>query len=85
MDLHHALNAKRGKEEGELWVKLVVKAALVVKSVLAMTLVARIPRSLHTEQLLLRYQTPFTTEIEGEEPLKKFNPPKFTMYNRKLD
>ena len=43
------------------------------------------PRFVHKEQLLLRYRTSFTPMIEKIEPLEKFDPPKFTMYNGKLD
>ena len=64
-------------------IKPVGKAIIAIKSVLAMRSVARTPRSIHAEQLLLRYHTPFTLEIEAAEPLKKFKLPKFTMYDRK--
>ena len=44
---------------------------------------ARASRSIHMEQLLLRYQSPFIPKIKGMEPLEKFNLPKFTMYDEK--
>ena len=59
--------------------KLVVRAATVVRSE------ARTTRSAPKEQLLPRYQTYFLLEIEGMEPLKKLNPPKFNMYDGKFD
>ena len=32
-----------------------------------------------------RFQTPFTPEIEGIDPLKKLTPPKFNLYHEKSD
>ncbi|GFZ14773.1 hypothetical protein Acr_24g0009630 [Actinidia rufa] len=49
LDLRHELNAKRGKEEGDLWVKLVVKATAAVRSIPTSRSEAWIPGSIQIE------------------------------------
>ncbi|GFZ14448.1 hypothetical protein Acr_24g0006380 [Actinidia rufa] len=34
---------------------------------------------------ILSYQTPFSRDIEGMDLLEKFTPPRFTLYDGKLD
>ena len=38
-----------------------------------------------TREHFQRYQTLFSSEIEGKDSPEKFNPPKFTLYDGKLD
>ncbi|GFY93787.1 hypothetical protein Acr_09g0002330 [Actinidia rufa] len=61
------------REEGDLRVKLAATTAAVARSILPVRLEARTSRSVQMEQLLMRYQTPFTPEIEGMKPKEKFN------------
>ena len=44
MYLHHSLNAKQDREEGDLLIKLVAKATATARSILLARLEARIPR-----------------------------------------
>ncbi|GFY97502.1 hypothetical protein Acr_12g0000430 [Actinidia rufa] len=85
MNLRHHLNATQGREEGDLRAKLVAKVTVAVRLILSVRSEARIPRSVQMEQLLPRYQIPFTLEIERMEPPEKFIPPKFTIYDSKSD
>ncbi|GFZ16879.1 hypothetical protein Acr_26g0001490 [Actinidia rufa] len=73
VDLLHDLNAKRCKEEGDLQVKLVTKAATVARSILPMRLEARIPRSVPMEQHLLRV-FPLSLSDLGMKWFEKFPP-----------
>ena len=52
MDLRYVLNAKQSREERDLWVKLVAKAAAVMKLAFVVRLVTSIWSSIHVKQLL---------------------------------
>ena len=70
----------RNRIEGDLRAKQVARVAAAARSILPMRLKGRTLRSAQMEQLLSRYQTPFTPEIEGTEPLEKYTSPKFNIY-----
>ncbi|GFS35001.1 hypothetical protein Acr_00g0037250 [Actinidia rufa] len=69
-----------GLEEGDLRAKLGMKAETVARSIIPARSESRNPRSAQMEQLLSRYQNPFTLEIDGLELVEKFKTAKFTMY-----
>ena len=57
---------------GKTRVARAIEAAKIITPAMSET---RITMST-SKDLLLRYQTPFALEIEGMEPLVKFNPPR---------
>ncbi|GFZ12693.1 hypothetical protein Acr_23g0010780 [Actinidia rufa] len=75
-------NAKRGRDDGDLRVKLVFKAPMATKTIIPARSTTRIAMSAPKAQFQ-RYQTSFALEIEGMDPSEKFNHPKFTMYDGK--
>ena len=66
-----------------MWAKLVAKAIVATRSIIRVKPKANTLRSTHKEQFLSRY--PFMPEIKGMEPLERFNPLKFAMYDGKSD
>ncbi|GFS29531.1 hypothetical protein Acr_00g0007120 [Actinidia rufa] len=83
-DLRDALNAKRNQVI-DLRQKLnSQREASVVRSVLPMESVAR-QVALVRRGVNLGFRTPFSREIEGMDPLEKFIPPRFTLYDGKTD
>ena len=55
-----------------------------VKTIILERLVTRITKS-EPREPIPRYQTPFSLDVEGMDPLKKLTMPKFTLYNGKFD
>ncbi|GFZ17237.1 hypothetical protein Acr_26g0005070 [Actinidia rufa] len=81
VDFHETVNAKRS-QDGDLLAKLLARTTLAAKNVIPKKLVTRTARPMPREQLL-RHQKPFSLEIEGMDPVEKFNPPKFMLYDGK--
>ncbi|GFZ19486.1 hypothetical protein Acr_28g0001910 [Actinidia rufa] len=65
-------------------VKPLAKAATALEKVIPEKSITQISSFVAKEQIR-RYQTPFTPEIEGMDPLGKFTRPKLTLYDGKLD
>ena len=63
--------------------KLATRAIVDARSILPARSKARTHRFAQKEQLLSRYQITFKHNIEGVQPLEKFNLQKFTMYDGK--
>ena len=84
MDLCETLNAKQNWER-DLHDKLNNSATTSLDKVIILAkLVARMTKPVPREPIL-RYQTPFSQDIEGIDPSEKFTPPGFTLYDWKLD
>ena len=84
MALHETINAKHNLE-GDQNTKLHNRITTTpVKTIILARLVAYADRSTPREPIS-SYQTPFSMDIEGMNPPKKFTPPKFTLYDDKSD
>ncbi|GFZ19683.1 hypothetical protein Acr_28g0003880 [Actinidia rufa] len=70
-----------GNLDGHSQAKMVAKVVVDVKNIISERSVTKTAKSAPRE--LQRYQTPIAPEIEGMDPLEKFNPPKFTLYDGK--
>ncbi|GFZ00935.1 hypothetical protein Acr_14g0005700 [Actinidia rufa] len=55
-----------------------------VRTIIPIGLVAKVAMSSQRDPIL-RYQTSFPHEIKGMDPLEKFTPPRFTLYDGKSD
>ncbi|XP_057495649.1 uncharacterized protein LOC130780645 [Actinidia eriantha] len=82
VDLRDTLNARWNKEN--LCAKLDERTVTVVGERVLTVSVARAAPS-ERREAVPRYQTPFSRWIEGLDPLEKFTPSRFTLYDGKLD
>ena len=79
MDLRETLNDKRNRE-GDLCAKLNSRTSTALdRTVIPSRSIA------YTAKSIPRYQMSFSRDIEGMDPPEKFTPPKFTLYDGKLD
>ena len=83
MDLRDSLNAKRN-QEGDLRAKLNGRKAAAVSKVVVFTSLINCMACNEQRETAPRYQTPFSQEIEGLDPLEKFTPLRFTLYDGKF-
>ncbi|GFZ07044.1 hypothetical protein Acr_18g0012140 [Actinidia rufa] len=81
VDLRDTLNTKQN-QEGDLHAKLNGCKAAAISKVVPTGSMTRIARSKQREATS-RYQTSFSREIKGLDPLEKFMPPRFPLYDGK--
>ncbi|PSS08152.1 Topoisomerase [Actinidia chinensis var. chinensis] len=83
VDLRHTLNAKWNKE-ADLRAKLDGRRDTVSSErVLAVLVVQAAPNE--RREAIPRYHTSFSRQIKGLDPLEKFTPPRFVLYDGKSD